>query len=160
MSNVLPREAFLNDPRCNELRDLCLALARSVDRLLHFPEAKKEEEYTIILQIDERFDQMGILESMNVGLSEETYKENPVVFMEYIAGQWKNVLHEEKEVKSEKDILPITQEFSEFSTPQVKVLSGEYVRNSLPLQNFIMMRSFVNITFHWTDANEEESHSY
>lgn len=146
MPNYPTEEQFLSHPRAKELRQICLDIAASTDRLLHQRDVVAEDEYVRLEQLNGHLIEMGITPHFKVGLDPSAY-EDALTMVEYVAGQWVDVLG--KNIPSEKSIMPIVQEFSEASSGNAHALSGKNIPPKLKV--FMVMRSFVNMTYLFLD---------
>lgn len=103
------------DPNAKHIRDICVDLTANFARLLWDKSlATTEEREALKAQMrlsGEQLTALGITPNMNTGRKQQTYRRNPVVFAEYVAGQL--LPYSCYNPRSEESVEPLVQEFSD-----------------------------------------------
>lgn len=153
------KDFYLTNPRSAELREVGLGIVRRLDALLHDPKVSEDQEkqsqlYAELEAQGGRLIELGIEPDMHVGKPEEAFKSSPVTMAEYVAGQLFETTG--AQVISERDISSTVQEMSETSSGSAHFIKGENVTPRL--RDFMVMRSMVNVGYHFFGAQPEETY--
>lgn len=124
------RDFYLSNPRSTELRGVSLAVIKCLYSLLHVPEIiqdveKQREIYAELEAHNSRLIELGITPDMQVELDPEVYRQNPVIMAEWVAGQL--IPFTGRRIVSEAEVLPMIQEFSEFSVGIKGVIRADVI---------------------------------
>lgn len=111
---MAPRSDFYDaDPKAKQIRDICVELTANFARLLWDKTVTDEERQALKEQMQlcgEQLTGLGITPNMNTGRKQQTYRRNPVIFAEYVAGQL--LPYSGYSPRSEDSVEPLVQEFS------------------------------------------------
>lgn len=121
-----PTAAFyLSNSRSTELRELSIGIVERVTALFENPEvtsnpARQQQLYAELEHLGGKLQELGIEPEMNVGLPPETFRSDPVVLAEWIAGQLlpQTGFH----IPSETEMSKPLQEFNEGEPGKVNVV--------------------------------------
>ncbi len=139
------KQQFNSNPRAKLLRDISLDITRNLDALLH-QDVDKEQAYASIESLSGQLIAAGVVSNMHVGRPQEAFND-PVILAEYVGGQLLESTC--NHVTSEREVMPIVQEFSEIQAGNMHVLPTKNLPR--PVINFVVMRSVVNVAYRFLD---------
>lgn len=158
------REAFLRDERANQIRNICLDIARNIDALLHDGKIATDQVLRYLLQestnrLRGELISLGVTDYMHVGRTDDMTEASPIDIAEFTAGQL--MVNFNAEDLSETEMMPIVQEYAERSSSD-QVSAHLVTKKNSPdcLIQYFGMRDIVNKTFIFLDASPDESRGF
>ena len=152
-----PTEVYLANQKSKAIRNVCVPLMNTLDRLAYDPALRSD---TVAQQelaghaetFLKALDVLGISPNMHDDQPDEVFKENPVILAEQIASYYVYMFADGVDVKHESLMARIYSEFSDFRSGNMLAIPNE--NGNLPpvINRFVKLATILNVSYDWFDV--------